>query len=327
MKRLAVVVVMFVAVHAFAQDDPVVTARRLARSGNRAEALAILEQRLAVAPRDTDARTLYGTILSWNGDYQRARRELQLVLLQDPGNADAKAALEHVESWSRRPKAARNEVAIGGSIDDYRHSSSWREAELDIKHTMSFGPVSLRAARGDRFGLTDEQVELELYPRITPRSYAYLDAGYSPHARLYPRSRFGAEWFQGFGRGYEASLGYRRLNFANAADIATASLSKYHGDWLFTIRGYRVSSTTSAQLLVRRSLASADSYVGLRIGKGSTRDEIRSSSDLQALGSVDAAIEARVPIGARWSLQGRGGAGKQGGERHTTATLLLGFGF
>ena len=316
-----IVLLLFASV-AFAQEDPVAKARHLAQSGDRAQALSILEQRLKAVPTDTDARTLYGTILSWNGEFDRARQQLEMVLQQQPNNVDAQQALANVVRWSRQTPRTTNEVSAGGTIDDYQHSDSWREAEIDLKHRE----FVLRAAHGRRFGLNDDQVELEAYPRTGKRSYFYAGAGYSNHGNLYPRSRFGLEYFQGFGSGYEASLGFRRLNFSGAVNLTTASLSKYAGDWLFTLRGYHAEHANSAQLLLRRY--SGDTYVGLRIGKGSTRDEIRSATDLQSLDSVEAALEGKVFFDPKWFLQFRGGAGRQdiGGvrERHTTASALLG---
>jgi YaiO family outer membrane protein len=324
--RQTICTLLFLCSAAMAQD--VDQAWRLATAGHRAEALAMLERRIAAAPNDLDAQVLYGTILSWERDFDHARRVLRWVLLRQPGNRDARLALENVELWSKQTVAAANEVRVGATYDDFENSDAWREAEVALKRNLRFGAAVGRAAHARRFGLNDDQIEIELYPRLGAKSYAYLDAGYSLRARLYPRSRFGLEVFQGFGPGLEASIGYRRLNFSNAANIYTGSFSKYIGDWLFTLRGYRAQPTNSLQFLARRYLGGASNYVGLRLGKGSTREEIRSRTDVEALDSIDAAVEARFAIGGPWSSQLRGGAGRQrvigGHQRHTTASALLG---
>lgn len=324
-----VVVLVLAAGSAFASE--VDRARQLAVAGHRREALQILEQRIAVAPNDIDAMTLYGIVLSWDRDFPRARRALQWVLLRDPENRDAREALARVARWSSQSAPARNEILFGGNYDKFQNSDAWREAEADFKRNFRFGAAVLRGAHARRFGLNDDQIGLELYPRIGAKGYAYLDAGYSPHARLYPRSRFGVEFFQGFGSGFEASLGVRRLNFATAANIYTGSFSKYAGDWLFTARGYHAGTTNSLQAMARRYLGTADQYLGLRIGKGSTRDEIRSAADLAALDSLDAAAEAQLTIAAPWFLQLRAGAGRERlpneHVRHVTGSALLGWRF
>ncbi len=324
-----ILAVFLISGSAFAQD--VDRARQLATAGQRREALQILEQRIAVAPNDIDAMTLYGRVLSWDGDFPRARRALQWALLHDPENRDAREALARVEQWSVRQPVVRNEVMFGGTYDDIQDSDAWREAEIGVKSNLRFGAAVLRGAHARRFDLNDDQLGIELYPRVGAKGYLYLDAGYSPHARLYPRSRYGFEFFQGFGPGLEASLGYRRLNFATAANIYTGSLSKYERDWLFTARGYHSDQTNSFQVMARRYLGSADRYVGLHVGKGSTREEIRSITDLAALDSLDAAADARFGIAAPWFLQLRAGAGRErlpnGHRRHATATALLGLHF
>jgi hypothetical protein len=83
--------------------------------------------------------------------------------------------------------------------------------------------------------------------------------------------------------------------------------------------------------MIRRYLRTADNYVGVRVGKGSTRDEIRSVTDIEVLDSVDAVGEGRFAIRGPWSLQIRAGAGRQKlpsrSQRHTAASVLLGVKF
>ncbi len=300
---------------AFAQEDPVRNARQLAIAGHRAEAMLILRERLSVAPHDIDALTLYGIVLSWDGQLVPARRVLLWTLLHDPRNQDATDALARVETWSdARPRASKNEVAFGGTYDDFKKSDPFREGEVTVKRDIAV----IRIAHARRFSLDDDQIDVELYPRFGARGYAYLEAGYSPHARLYPRSRFAAELFQGFGAGFEASAGYRRLNFAGSANIYTASLSKYYGDWLFTARAYRSDHTMSMQGLIRRYLG--ESWIGIRAGKGSTRDDIRTLADIEAFETIDAIAESYFVLRRPWTLQIRAG----GGRRHAVSSLLLG---
>ncbi len=337
---------------AWAQENAVDRARTLARAGQHREAIRLLEQHIAAAPNDVDALTLYGTVLSWEHDFERARRVLTTVLLLDPSNRDAREALARVETWSRSPRAEGRgpsaEATVGGTYDNFEESDAWREAELAIKKVWaprhpepaqrgegsppprSFASLRmtwpaaavLRLAHATRFDLDDDQVELEAYPRFGAETYAYLSGGYSPHARLYPRSRFGAELYQAFGSGFEGSAGYRRLNFTDAANVYTASLSKYAGNWLFTVRGYRSGGADSIQGLVRRYLRVEGDYAGVRLGKGSTRDDIRSVTDIEALDSIDGALEARLTLRGAWFMQGRIGAGRR--PRHAGGTLLLG---
>lgn len=89
-----------------AQQDPVAEARSLAKSGQRGACLELLQSYLTREPDDSDARVLYGTVLSWEGRYDEARRELQQVLDRKPHHGDALPALINVELWSDRPDRA-----------------------------------------------------------------------------------------------------------------------------------------------------------------------------------------------------------------------------
>ena len=93
---------------AVAADDVVAEARRLAYSGteHHQEAARLLEQHLAQEPEDSDARVLYGTVLSWQGRYVDARGQLSRVLAERPDDGDALSALINVELWSHHPDRA-----------------------------------------------------------------------------------------------------------------------------------------------------------------------------------------------------------------------------
>lgn len=89
-------------------ESPLAKARRLAFSGreHRAEALAILQASLKEDPSDSDVRTFYGIVLSWEGRYDEARQQLEEVLALHPNHGDAAPALVRVEIWSDHPAHA-----------------------------------------------------------------------------------------------------------------------------------------------------------------------------------------------------------------------------
>ncbi len=87
-------------------EDTVAYARSLATSSRRAEALELLSKRLEERPQDSDARVLYGIILSWEGRYDESRRELEKVLATNRTHGDALPALINVELWSDHPERA-----------------------------------------------------------------------------------------------------------------------------------------------------------------------------------------------------------------------------
>ncbi|MFO0983148.1 MAG: hypothetical protein U1E76_15695 [Planctomycetota bacterium] len=89
-------------------------ARELALGGQRAAAIAMLEQHLLGAPDDSDARVLLGSVLSGVA-YEEARSHLQIVLAHHPHHGDALPALLNVELWSGLPRARRRDRAPGAA--------------------------------------------------------------------------------------------------------------------------------------------------------------------------------------------------------------------
>jgi YaiO family outer membrane protein len=105
-----------------AQQDPVASARTLAYDGKHVEALSALEEHLRQHPDDTDALTLYGTILSWDKRYDEGRRALQTVLKHIPNHGDALAALINLELWAGNPSRAE-ELASTALLDRPKDTS------------------------------------------------------------------------------------------------------------------------------------------------------------------------------------------------------------
>ena len=99
---------VLVAPCAAGQDDILTKARAAATSGRAEDALRMLQSHLDEAPRDVDARLLYGLVLSWEKRYDEARPVLQQVLTQAPGYTDARVALMNVEDLVRPfPRSTR----------------------------------------------------------------------------------------------------------------------------------------------------------------------------------------------------------------------------
>ncbi len=310
-----------------ADDDVIARARAASGEGRRADGLALLEAHLAEAPRDVDARLAYALLLSWEARYDDARRELARVLEQAPGYLDAQVALMNVEQWSGDDDAARalarevlakqahhpQALRVAQRIDAERqpHSAAlahtrdwfdddrapWGETSLTLGRETAHGSVLLRASHVDRFGLSDQLVEVEAYPRFREGTYAYLGFGAGTQSALYPDWRLGFELYQSLPGALEVSAGYRRLAFADPVNIAVGSVSKYLGNWMLTARVYHVpvagdGDSTSTFASVRRYFGdSGASYVGVRYGHGLAREELRDSADLVNLGTDSLALE------------------------------------
>lgn len=320
----------------------------------RAEGLQLLETHLASRPGDVDARLLYGLMLSWEGRYDDARRELQRVLTAAPDYTDARAALMNVEWWSGHASEAREHsnaillrepghadarlmrqrldaadrpwtASVSASIDTFSDGrDAWHEQALTASRQTPRGPVIARAGFANRFGLSDEQIEIEFYPTLRPGTYAFIGAGVSPDHALYPQSRLAVDLYQALAGGFEISGGYRRLGFDNTVHMYVGALSKYAGPWLLTGRLTTVDAggperELSGQLQARRYFgADGTSYAGAGYLRGMHRDEIRGEGDLarEGLDTLRAELNASVTRRVRLMLESR-----LGREARTADTL------
>lgn len=322
-------------------------------SAHRADALKLLEDRLAAKPGDTDARTLYGMMLSWDGRYAEARQQLKIVLAAHPGDGDALLPLVHVELWSghseeterlarqglesdpnnadllmaqanafkamKRLREAKQSAGAALHVDpsdqgakDLQeetadallqwemwliHTSDWfsagrvpwREDQMQLNDQTESGPVIALFSAANRFNEGSQQGEIEYYPHFRPGTYAFLNAGYSPDARLYPRYRVGADVFQSIGHGFEVTGGYRYLAFGAGINIYMAALTNYYGQWMFTGRTYitpdSIGNNRPYQLSIRRYLGDGRDYWTVRGGWGSAPSEIQNVTDNAILSS------------------------------------------
>jgi YaiO family outer membrane protein len=363
---------------AAAEAASVEHARKLAAAGQRREALEELERRLTESPTDSDARILYGTILSWEGRRDEARRELQRVLLVSPAHSDALVALGYVELWEgnfdealaladralpvsparvdalllratalarqgRRSEAREvldriqqidptnetaaalrrslrgvvsNSMSVGydySRFDDERRD--WNEASVAFGHRWPKVSMIATARRAERFATNDQQIEVEAYPSLRRGTYAYLAAALGDERTLYPRWRLGGDLYQSLGRGFEASLGYRHLEFSTGTDIYIGALTRYVGNWMLTGRIYNVPASEGPSMsyhaLARRYGGDGRSYVGARLSKGFSREEVRSLNDIEVLDSQGVAIETLIAGRAPVELTLRAGYSRE----------------
>lgn len=120
--------------------------------------------------------------------------------------------------------------------------TSWTDLHLEGILRGGPGALVLRGTRGDRFGGTGHQFEVEGYPVLPGNRYAYLGlgggGGYS-EARFFPDLRVGGELFQAFGGGWEVSGGVRHLRFEErSVTLWTGSLAREGGGWIVVARPY-----------------------------------------------------------------------------------------
>ena len=328
----------------------------------------MLQTLLVDAPRDADARLLLGVVLSWDGKYQDADRELRRVLEQSPTYNDARVALANVAWWtgnytelqklaatgrSQRPydvewimlearaldglgqhRAARKAVmdllaqqpghvqarnlknrldaklrpwtlTMGYGGDRFSDQRiPWNEYSAGISRQTPAGSVIARVSHAERFGFSDRLFEVEFYPRIRPGTYGFVSYGRSQDDALFPNYRMAADLYQSLGRGYEASVGVRRLGFSATTDIYVATLTKYVGNWMVTGKVFSVpdplgpEDSVSYHGLVRRYVrGDGESYLTAGYSRGSSREELSDRAELLQLDADTFRAGAEILLG------------------------------
>ena len=331
------------------QDDILKQARAAATSGHREEALSMLETHLAEAPRDVDARLLYGLVLSWEGRYDEARPVLQQVLMQAPGYTDARVALMNVEYWSGHSAEALEQAdrilagqpgnvtaravqerieaanrpwwaATTYTFDAFDDGTDpWQEVSASLTRRTAVGSLIMRWNHAERFGLRDDSLDAEFYPRFRPGTYAFVGLGVAPESvpSLYPRYRVAFDLYQSLGGGFEASGGARYLDFAALTQIYVGTLTKYVGNWMWTGKLYYVPGEgdlfSNSYIGGFRRYFGGDgtSYLGINYGHGFSRAEIRSVADLATFDSDTVRGELDLLLGSRTRVSGSAGVSHQ----------------
>ena len=322
--------------------DAVAEARDLARAGRRDQSREILESVLAQQPHNVDALVALVYVELWSGHAHRAERLAEEAVVANPGNVDAlvahattqrrlnrrPSALATIERGAmlapERPDVSRlhrllaqevhgSEVTATGSYESWNDQRDpLRQIQLAARQNIPNGAGIVRVSHATRFGLRDNNIEIEAYPRIGS-GYAALSLGYSPGAKLYARSGVATELFGAFRGNVEGSIGYRRLNFADAVNVFTGSAGVYDRDVLYSVRVNDVSGGAEGRSLVagaRRYFADGVQFAGVHVGAGSIREDVRTQADLASISSRTVGGDAMLLVNMRWVVTLRAEAGR-----------------
>jgi YaiO family outer membrane protein len=180
----------------------------------------------------------------------------------------------------------------------------WESSFVALEQKYDFGSLALRLNQTQRFGDRGEQFEIDLSPRLGSQNYLYFNLGYSDD-NLFPKQRYGAEIYQRFYTSWEASIGYRQLNFNSNVYIFTGSISKSSGDFFYLLRWNSVpkdlGSSSSANLQIRYKVEDKD-YISVQIGTGRSLSQLATVSDVVDLGSERISVDANIEVISGWIL-------------------------
>jgi YaiO family outer membrane protein len=175
-------------------------------------------------------------------------------------------------------KKIRNIITLNYALDvfndvyDPAHNSN-----IQYTRVSPWGSLVFRENFSQRFDTSGFQTEVDAYPTLFKKTYAYLNYGFSNRA-LFPRHRIGVEIYRNLPKAFEVSAGLRFLDFESInVNIYTISIGKYYRSYWLSVRTFLTPDkvlglSNSYNLLLRRYFKDANNFLELNSGIGFSPD-------------------------------------------------------
>jgi YaiO family outer membrane protein len=272
-------------------------------NGNLDLALIYCNQDLRAYPNHEDFLLRKAKILVSMKDFKEATENIKKLLKINPSHKEALQLLNDIKFSSQLYAASVRYI-----YDKFKRDESdfgpWHLLSLELSRKSELGSIIGRVNCTSRdFGSGSKsgtQFEVDAYPKITKRMYAYLNAGYSSSS-VFPKYRFGSQLFRALPAGFEVSLGFRYLNYPGSSVIIyTGHLGKYIKNYLFSFQPFVASKSSgisfSGLFLIKRYFADEDNYLTFLFGFGSTPLKIFFLEDIERLNSYKVGLEIKRRI-------------------------------
>ena len=291
-------------------DILILVGRSYAWEGKNDSASIYLERAIIASPDYEDGYSAYLDNLSWAEQYDKAEevlakarvnlgtplpnglryKESRLLYFQEDYNAayeiaedlfEKKYKNENLLDYMQTLQRLRRNNAVGVTYDYDTFEGDltpWNTFSVYARtRTKLTGTLIGRVTQSSRFEDNGTLFELDAYPSLGKKAYAYLNVGGSS-ASFFPDFRFGASVYYNLPKAWEIEGGFRYLKFADATYIYTASLGKYVGNWWFNLRSNLIPGTgnslgTSANLQARYYFKTGEDFFSLQLSSGVSPDE------------------------------------------------------
>lgn len=235
-------------------------------------AIAVLDRGIALFPDELDLQIKKAKVLSNQGKRREATAAIQKVLDKDPASLEARRMFELIKDSN-----AKNTISANFTYDFFSDSTNpWYFSYLQYSRRVPIGTVIGRVNYADRFNSNGLQVEADSYLSFWKGGYTYANIGFSG-ASIFPSFRCGFEYYHNLPMSFEASLGFRYMNFSSSGVMLyTGTVGKYYKSYWFSVRPqFRFRSgdvSYSVNLASRRYFADPQTYVGLEANFGTAPD-------------------------------------------------------
>lgn len=189
-------------------------------------------------------------------------------------------------------------------------AQAWYGGSIQYAQRIQQHVVSGRVNYINRFGKNGVQYDVEAYPHLGGKWYAYAGVAYSNDVPVYSRWRSGASLYMPLASGWEAEAGVRMLQFDKTIWMTVAGLSAYAGSWLLNARSFlsanQPTQNASFFLTARNYFQSERSFWWVQAGRGISPDESRSVQFQSATKLISNRISSGLTLGIgpqwRWQL-------------------------
>lgn len=159
--------------------------------------------------------------------YEEAKQLDNQIISLHPDNREAQQLKEYLKGRHAAP-VKKNRVGIYYQYDHFSNTyTPWSYASLYYARKGNLGGLWAGVNYAHRFNANGLEYELDLYPKISATTRAFIGGAYSKDT-IFPAYRLGASLYQKLFRPLELEAGIRYLSFTNLPDpiiIYTGALS------------------------------------------------------------------------------------------------------
>lgn len=320
-------------------DILILVGRSYAWEGKNDSASIYLDRAIIASPTYADGYSAYLDNLMWSNQFSEADKVLEkakasfgtslpdvlkykksrLFYFQDSYEEAYEIAEELFDKGYKSPdllsyiqnlQRLRRTNAVGFTYDYDNFQgqiSPWNTFSVYGRtKTNLTGSLIARVTQSSRFDSNGTLFELDAYPSLGEKAYAYLNIGGS-NASFFPKLRFGTSIYYNLSNAWEVEGGYRYLGFTEATHIITASLGKYIGNWWLNLRANLIPAdgqlSTSANFQARYYFKTAEDYISIQLSSGVSPDE-ENRDQTQLLNSYRARVGYQQLITSRFLIYG-----------------------
>ena len=231
-------------------------------------------------PENLDYRLKKAQVLFKMGDDVKAKTQLNYILSKDKQHKAAKNLLLQLEH-----KQHYNFLSLDYSLETFQKPYVKNLHLTSLEYSMVLKKTTFIAGFHTGFSninnLSGSQIQLQAYPVINNKMYAFLNYSYG-FKSIFPKNRAAFELYRELTNAFEVSGGVRYLQFGEDTAktniyIITGSISKYQGNYWFSIRPYLSPKTfgisQAVSLEMRRYFKDSKNYLFTLVSYGNTPDD------------------------------------------------------